>query len=110
LKFLKPLLVKLKERDAGYQPVVGSAGDTAGIKSGSVVLPPGGSVGEHVTTGKEEVIIILDGKARISCEGIKPFSAVRGSVIYISPEKKHDVINTGSGRLHYVYVVSKIGV
>ncbi len=105
---LKPVLVKLKGRE-GYQPVVGKTGDTVGIKSGSVVLPPGKSVGEHVTLGKEEVIVILEGTARIFCAGKKPFPAARGSVVYIPPETKHDVINSGSGPLQYVYVVSKTG-
>ena len=106
-KSLKPLLVRLKERGSGYQPVVGGKHDTVGIKSGSVVLPPGGSVGEHVTAGKEEVIVILEGTARVTCEGKKPFAACRGAVVYIPPEARHDVKNSGTVPLHYVYVVSK---
>jgi NCAIR mutase (PurE)-related protein/mannose-6-phosphate isomerase-like protein (cupin superfamily) len=105
---LKPVLVRLKGTE-GYQPVVGRADDTAGIKSGSVILSPGKSVGEHVTSAKEEVIVILEGKARVICAGKRPFAASRGSVVYIPPETRHDVINSGTGPLHYVYVVSKTG-
>lgn len=81
---------------------------TAGMKSGYVTLPPGDAVGEHVTGGREEAVLILEGRADVFCEGKKAFSAEAVSLVYIPPETLHDIRNSGPGRLCYVYVVSPV--
>lgn len=95
------------------------------LKSGRVVLAPSESVGEHVTVQREELIIVLKGKAKIT-ESIAPLQIESGAengifeVVGIYPREifleaggvhfikegiLHDVINVGEGDLEYVYVV-----
>jgi len=102
---LKPRAIKLSGGER-YQRLLKEGSDTENIKSGFVVLKPQESVGEHVTEKREEVIIILDGQAQISCQGAEPITANKETVIYIPAEKKHDIKNIGDELLRYVYVVS----
>ncbi len=104
---LKPLLacVRGKER---YQRLISGPPDTTGIKSGCVVLQPGESVGEHVTEGKEEVIIVLKGQGCVICKDESPMNVEAGGVVYIPPETSHDVKNTGRDILQYIFVVSPV--
>lgn len=104
----KPFLVTLEEGDK-FTRLLGGFPETMGIKSGHVVLQPGENIGEHVTEEKEEVIIVLKGKAMIICgNDDEPLIAAERSVVYIGPETKHDVKNIGDSALEYVYVVSPV--
>ncbi len=82
-------------------------GETKRLKCGLVVLRPGESVGEHVTSGREEVIVILEGEATIVDEG-DVRQAVVGQAVYISPERRHDVSNRARRILRYLYVVTPV--
>ena len=73
-----------------------------------MILNSGESVGAHETENKEEIIVILEGKAEIMCESSDSIHAESNSVVYIPPETVHDVRNIGTGKLRYVYVVSMI--
>ncbi len=81
---------------------------TAGIRSGKVVLEPGKNVGQHNTKEKEELIVILEGSALVSCAGCEPLTVGGGSMVYMPPHKEHDVENIGSGVLEYIYITSPI--
>jgi len=104
---LKPVLKKI-EGNERFQRLLAGAPFTAGIKSGSVVLAPGESVGEHKTESREEVIVILEGRADVFVQGKPAFTADAQSMVYIPPETNHDIKNTGGDKLRYVYIVSKI--
>lgn len=107
MKNLKPLIIKPKKIDR-YQLLLDNVKDTLNIKSGFVMLKPGECVGEHVTEGKEEAIIILRGKAEVLSDNKVLFTAEKDNLIYIPPETKHDVKNIGKELLEYIYVVSPI--
>jgi len=78
------------------------------MKSGYVTLKPGEAVGEHVTSGREEAILVLEGQASVYCEQ-KLFSIAEAeSLVYIPPEMVHDIKNEGSGKLRYVYVITPV--
>lgn len=77
------------------------------LRSGCVILEPGKDIGEHVTHDREEIIIILEGKARVFEEGEEPVEVEAGSTIYIGLNKRHNVENVGEGQLKYVYVVGR---
>jgi mannose-6-phosphate isomerase-like protein (cupin superfamily) len=101
-------LITLKKAEK-FTRLLGGFPETMGIKSGHVILKPGENVGEHVTEAKEEVIIILKGKAVILCgNDDEPIIAVERSVVYVPPETAHDVKNIGGDVLEYVYVVSPV--
>ena len=77
------------------------------MRSGAVVLPPLQSVGKHSTGGYEEAIIVLAGagEMRLSDGTVLPLEP--HSVAYCPPATEHDVVNTGSDPLRYVYVVAQ---
>ncbi|MGD2278513.1 MAG: cupin domain-containing protein [Candidatus Omnitrophota bacterium] len=101
-------VIKLKG-EGKYRRLLGGVPDTQGMKSGYMTLSPGESVGEHSTGQKEEAIIILQGKGEISCEAKTPITAEENTLVYVPPDTKHDVKNTGKEALKYVYVVSPLG-
>jgi len=80
---------------------------SARLRSGSVVLNPGESIGEHKTENREEAIIILKGNAVITCEGER-FAIGEKQFAYIPPECIHNVSNESDSILEYVYIVTTI--
>ena len=100
----KPKVIAL-EGNEKFQRLLAGAPETAGMKSGHVVLQPGESVGEHNTEAKEEAIIVLEGTAQVFIAGAV-FCLVAGKqLIYIPPHTPHDIKNISDGPLRYVYVV-----
>ncbi len=79
---------------------------TRGMRSGSVRLKPGESVGWHSTGQNEEALTILRGKgaANIADHADVPLQA--NMLAYIPPGTRHNVTNTGSELLEYVWVVA----
>lgn len=106
-KKLKPMAVKLG-RGSGYQRLLRRSIDSEKLHSGCVVLKPGESVGEHSTDRKEELIVVLEGKARVSLKGRAALYVEKNSVVYIPEGVVHNVRNTSRGLLRYVYVVTPV--
>jgi mannose-6-phosphate isomerase-like protein (cupin superfamily) len=103
----KPFLVKV--RGVGrFQRLLDPPAGSVYLKSGSVVLAPGEAVGAHITAGKEEFIIVLEGKVKIVFEGGQPIRCSRLSCVYVPPQTVHNVLNCGVTRLHYIYVVCPV--
>ena len=73
--------------------------------SGFVLLHKGEEVGEHVTENCEEVVYIIEGEAMIEMEEEKKYVEA-GSMIYVPPNKKHNIKNESDEDLKYMYVVS----
>ena len=79
------------------------------IKSGKVVLQPRECVGEHKTEKREEVIVIIKGRALVIKEG-KRMELEEGEACYIKEGTKHNVINLSEEKpLEYYYIVSILG-
>ena len=81
---------------------------TAGMRSGFVRLKPGESVGAHSTDDHEEALVILQGQGKAEVEGRDAVTVSTRRLIYIPPHARHNVTNTGSEMLEYVYVVAPI--
>ncbi|MDD5560683.1 MAG: cupin domain-containing protein [Candidatus Omnitrophica bacterium] len=79
-----------------------------GLRAGLVTLKPKEFIGEHKTDRKEEAIIILKGSAVVYCGKNKKIRVSQNAFIYIPPETMHNVENTGSDILQYVYVTANI--
>lgn len=82
--------------------------ESAGMRSGLVVLLPKDSVGKHNTEDFEELIIVLNGKGEMLITGQDPIKIHSGVAVYCPPKTEHDVINTGIDLLRYIYIVVKI--
>jgi len=86
--------------------LLGGPPQTAGMRSGVVVLRPGSAVGRHSTGAREEFIVVLDGSGEVRVEDAAPLAVSAGMGAYVPPERDHDVVNSGDGPLRYVYVVA----
>lgn len=88
-------------------PLLGGPPETVTMRSGSVVLLPSKNVGEHSTGDYEEALVVFSGSGEMRMAGgtilnLKPYV-----VAYCPPDTKHDVFNTGSEPLRYVYLVAR---
>ncbi len=88
--------------------LLGDSAKTGGLRSGLVTLKPQESVGEHKTTNKEEALIVLKGNATVYYGKNKKIKASQSSFVYIPPETRHNVKNSGNKILQYVYVTSQV--
>lgn len=105
----EPKLVKLGSTEK-YQRLISKDLGSFGIKSGHVTLKPGENIGEHSTSEREEIIIILRGEGKAIVDKNKIFTIKADHVLYIPPQTTHDIKNLGKENLGYVFVTSKAQV
>lgn len=103
----RPRVIVLDEGGKGYLRVLGGPPETASMRSGLVVLAPGAAVGKHSTAEFEELLVVLAGSGEMRLAGGETLPVVAGTALYCPAGREHDVVNTGSGPLRYVYVVAK---
>lgn len=104
---LKPLKVKLTGKNK-YLRLLGGSPDSAGLRSGYVKLKPKAEIGHHSTDSKEEALVILEGKAKISFDRYPAFCVAENSFVYIPPHTEHNVRNIGKTILRYIYIVTPV--
>ena len=80
---------------------------TSTFRSGPVRLEPGGNVGRHATGGNEEMIVVLEGRGALECEGCVQLEIAGGQIAYVPPQTCHNVCNRGTAQLTYIYVVTR---
>lgn len=90
----------------GDCPLLTGAPQTRGMRGGSVKLQPGQSVGWHSTGKNEEALVILHGSGAAKVEGQPDVPLHEKMLAYIPPMTRHNVTNTGSETLEYVWVVA----
>ena len=98
--------VSLHQSVPGDQELLRGAPDNIEMKSGLVVLAPGKSVGKHSTQDHEEMVVVLSGRGQMVMGNGSKIDISPEAAAYSPPGTEHDVINTGSEVLRYVYVVS----
>ncbi len=101
-----PCALELGAGPEGRRMLLGGPPQTAGMRSGVVVLPPGANVGRHSTGAREEVIVVLEGRGEVRVAGDPALAVSAGTGAYVPPGRDHDVANLGDGPLRYVYVVA----
>jgi len=106
---LRPLTLPL-ECAGGDCPLLRGTPQTAGMRSGFVRLKPGETVGWHTTGKNEESLVVLHGHGEARIEGQPPRAFAAPALVYIPPATRHNVANTGSEILEYVYVVAPANV
>ncbi len=103
---LEAKTTKIDPSENCYRRLFDPRTETMGIKAGSVVLMPAESVGRHSTESSEEILIVLDGEGRFHRAGGAAIPMEKGSLVYCPPNTEHDVENTGSIPLRYIFVVA----
>jgi len=90
----------------GDCPLLKGPPQTRGMRGGSVKLKPGESVGWHSTSANEEALIILHGSGVANIEGHPDVPLGEKMLAYIPPATRHNVTNSGTQALEYVWVVA----
>jgi mannose-6-phosphate isomerase-like protein (cupin superfamily) len=104
---IRPFFITLSSAKR-FKRLVGNSRKPYGLSSGLVVLRPKESVGEHSTKDREEIIIILKGKARVRYGKKGCFILAEKSFAYFPCRTKHNVENVGSGLLEYTYITARV--
>jgi quercetin dioxygenase-like cupin family protein len=102
-----PRLIALDVRATARQPVLEGPPGTVTMRSGLVTLDPGESVGRHSTGGYEELLVVLAGAGELRFATHDPLRLVSPCAAYCPPDTEHEVVNTGTAALSYVYVVAR---
>jgi quercetin dioxygenase-like cupin family protein len=105
---LEPKVIQLGSGESGYVRLLGGAPDSISMRAGVVTLQPGTCVGNHSTEDREEILVILEGNGTFILENGKQLEMKVNAVLYCPPHTGHDVKNTGTTPLRYVYVVAKV--
>ncbi len=100
--------VELDRSGTAGRTILGGPPETVAMRSGSVVLLPSKAVGRHNTDDYEEAIVVLAGTGEMRIANGPVLTLKPYVVAYCPPGTEHDVINTGSEPLRYVYVVAKV--
>ena len=108
LSRLSPFRVPFSAGD-DYQLLLDGPPQTRGMRCGRVVLKPGETAGEHTTGQYEEVLVILEGQGELWFKDLPSLAAGKGYLLYVPPQAVHDVRNTGTGELRYLYIVAPVG-
>ena len=103
---LHPRVIKLNANVGKHQEVLTGTPGTVTMHSGLVVLEPDSSVGTHNTEKYEEVLIVLEGKGKMVITDGPVLKFESGNVAYCPPHSEHNVINTGTTKLKYLYIVA----
>lgn len=101
----RPLTLPL-DCPGGYCKLLEGTPQTAGMRSGLVRLKSGESIGEHTTGKNEESLVVLRGQGEAQVKGHPALPFTAPAIVYIPSGSKHNVINTGTELLEYVYVVA----
>jgi mannose-6-phosphate isomerase-like protein (cupin superfamily) len=102
----EPVIMNLTDSPE-YQPLLSGRPQTCGMRSGRVYLKPGEDCGQHSTEAHEEMLVFLSGKgtALIGEGQPKGYEVGQGKVSYIPPYTVHNMKNTGTEPLVYIYCV-----
>ncbi len=95
-------------KDRENQKLLDGKPQTCGMRSGRVYLPPGQACGRHSTKDREELLVFLSGQGELLIGEEDRFAVGQGKVSYIPPQTAHDVKNTCSEPLVYVYCVAPV--
>lgn len=101
----RPFVLPLPDSGA-YVPLLNPPPGAPAMRAGLVTLAPGAGCGQHTTGSYEELIICLSGAGEIDAEGLGTARLSAGQVAYNPPNTRHNVRNTGSEPLRYVFVVA----
>jgi mannose-6-phosphate isomerase-like protein (cupin superfamily) len=92
-----------------YQRLLAGRPQTSGMRAGRVYLKPGQECGRHSTEHHEEMLVFLSGNGTaLIGEQESPFEVGRGKISYIPPHTIHNVKNTGTTPLVYIYCVTPV--
>jgi mannose-6-phosphate isomerase-like protein (cupin superfamily) len=102
-----PKLIELDRFSQDSLHILNGPPETVSMRSGYIVLPPKRSVGKHSTKNNEEAIVVLAGEGDFKIIGGKTFQLHPNCIVYCPLITEHDVTNTGTDTLRYIYIVAR---
>ncbi|NOY05554.1 MAG: cupin domain-containing protein [Chlorobi bacterium] len=90
-----------------YQEALSGPPESLTMRSGLVTLAPGESAGEHSTESFEELVVVFRGRGEMRIKDGAILSIGPERLAYCPPNTTHDVVNTGTSKLQYLYVVAE---
>lgn len=103
----RPKVVMLDPGDQRYVLLLAGPPETASLRSGLVTLSPGTAIGVHNTGENEEMLVPLAGEGELRITGQPPVRITPGLITYAPAHSEHDVVNTGSVALRYIFIVAR---
>src|SRR3972149_7464995 len=100
-------VVNLEPGDSPYLVLLGGPPETASLRSGLVTLAPGASIEKHNTENYEEMLVPLEGEGAVRITGQTPARIRPGLITHAPAHTEHDVTNTGTTRLRYIFIVAR---
>lgn len=100
-------IIELNLDTAKYQNILREKTTSIILHSGFVNLKPGESVGMHNTKDYEEMIVVLEGEGKVLIGNpAEEYAIGVGKIAYYPPDTEHNIINTGTVPLKYIYIVA----
>jgi mannose-6-phosphate isomerase-like protein (cupin superfamily) len=100
-------VVPLDPGDQSYFLLLHGPPETKSFRSGLVTLAPGTSIGVHNSGTNEEMLVPLEGQGELRFSDHPPVLIKPGLITYAPAHSEHDVINTGSVPLRYIFITAK---
>ena len=94
------------EDPGDYHMLLTGKPQTCGMRSGRVRLAPGQSIGQHSTKGNEELLVFLAGSGVAEIGEDTRLLVGVGKVAYVPLQTSHNIVNTGTDPLVYVFCVA----
>ena len=101
-------VIPLEPAGRSELPLLQGPPESVTMRSGLIVLQSGKSVGRHNTGLHEEILIVLEGKGTMSFADGSTLPVESGHAVYCPPRTEHNVTNSGTALLRYVYVVASV--
>lgn len=102
------VLVMELNNEPQYQRLLEGEPQTHGMRSGRVYLKPGEACGQHSTKDHEELLVFVSGQGQLQIDERESLAVGQGKVSYIPPNTIHDVKNSSSEPLMYIYCVAPV--
>jgi mannose-6-phosphate isomerase-like protein (cupin superfamily) len=99
--------VPLDPGDKSYFLLLKGPPETRSFRSGLVTLAPRKSIGVHNSGVNEEMLVPLEGQGELRFSNHPPLLIKSGLITYAPAHTEHDVINTGSSTLRYIFITAK---
>ena len=88
-----------------YQRLIDGQEQSLGLKAGRVYLESQQECGVHSTEAREELLVFLSGTGTMIIGDNDTFEIGVGKIAYIPPHTPHNIKNSGSEPLVYVFCV-----
>lgn len=99
--------IPLEPGDKSYFLLLKGEPETRSFRSGLVTLAPGKEIGVHNSGINEEMLVPLEGEGELRFSDRPAIAIKPGMVTYAPAHTEHNVVNTGTSRLRYIFITAK---